>query len=203
MRGAPLRLLLHAAVEGVGVGVVVARLFVRRGRRRLRRWRSGGGGGVRARLVPRREQFFGDRGRLGFIFEERVEVGRHVLVAQCQQHCLDTDGCDGFEYGVDHGGSSDTYPPGSCFPQASADSAGCDGVLMNLDLYLLDSPCNGANYNLDMYIINEQVVNNDGNHGFEEKDGTVSLTAGVHFITVTYFENRFSEELQVKWTPTP
>ena len=63
--------------------------------------------------------------------------------------------------------------------------------------------CNGANYNLDMYIINEQVVNNDGNHGFEEKDGTVSLTAGVHFITVTYFENRFSEELQVKWTPTP
>ena len=126
-----------------------------------------------------------------------------TTVAQCQQHCLDTDGCVGFEYGVDHGGSNTNYPPGSCFPQASADSAGCDGVLMNLDLYLLDSPCNGANYNLDMYIINEQVVNNDGNHGFEEKDGTVSLTAGVHFITVTYFENRFSEELQVKWTPTP
>ena len=63
--------------------------------------------------------------------------------------------------------------------------------------------CNGANYNLDMYIINEQVVNNDGRHELEEKDGTVSLTAGVHFITVTYFENRFSEELQVKWTPTP
>ena len=63
-----------------------------------------------------------------------------TTVAQCQQHCLDTPGCAGFEYGVNHGGSSDTYPPGSCYPQNSVDTTNCDGVLMNLDLYVLDSP---------------------------------------------------------------
>ena len=71
------------------------------------------------------------------IADSRIDVSS---VAECQEHCLATDGCVAFEYGVDHGGSSDAYPPGSCFPQSSADSAGCDGVLMNLDLYVLDSP---------------------------------------------------------------
>ena len=61
-------------------------------------------------------------------------------VAECQQHCLATDGCIGFEYGVDHGGSNTNYPAGSCFPQDSVDTTGCDGVMMNLDVYVLDSP---------------------------------------------------------------
>ena len=30
--------------------------------------------------------------------------------------------------------------------RAVAKATGCDGVMMNLDVYVLDSPCNGANY---------------------------------------------------------
>ncbi len=44
------------------------------------------------------------------------------------------------------------------------------------------------------------VVNNDGLHGNEEKNGTINLTAGVYPITVTFFEKAGGETLIVNWS---
>ena len=38
-----------------------------------------------------------------------------------------------------------------------------------------------------LFIDDKLVVNNDGNHGTKEKDGSVKLSSGFHKITVTYF----------------
>ena len=67
-------------------------------------------------------------------------------IAECEQHCLNTPGCTGFEYGVDHGGADTTYPTGACQPQHGfLDTAGCnDGT----------GPVAAAYYNLDLFIIN-------------------------------------------------
>jgi len=50
-----------------------------------------------------------------------------------------------------------------------------------------------------LFINGNQIVNNDGLHGCDEESGTVSLTAGVHDITVTFFERGGGECLEVRW----
>lgn len=44
------------------------------------------------------------------------------------------------------------------------------------------------------------VVNNDGLHASQERNGTINLTAGVHPITVTFFEKAGGETLIVNWS---
>ena len=51
-----------------------------------------------------------------------------------------------------------------------------------------------------LYIGDELVVNNDGLHGMSEKRGRIELTAGVHPILVTYFDNGGGDGLRVSWS---
>lgn len=50
-----------------------------------------------------------------------------------------------------------------------------------------------------LYINGQLVVNNDGLHGMSEKSGRVSLSAGLHEITVTYFENGGGDGFRISW----
>ncbi|MFI7543637.1 family 16 glycoside hydrolase [Actinoplanes sp. NPDC049599] len=45
------------------------------------------------------------------------------------------------------------------------------------------------------------VVDNDGLHGVESKDGAVDLTAGPHALRVEYFEGGGGQELTLAWQP--
>jgi hypothetical protein len=55
-----------------------------------------------------------------------------------------------------------------------------------------------------LYIDQQEVVNNDGNHGTTEVAGDpVTLAAGPHSIVITFYENGGGEALMVSWTPTP
>ena len=50
-----------------------------------------------------------------------------------------------------------------------------------------------------LYINGEEIVNNDGTHGKQERSGQVNLTAGKHAIEVTYFEKWGGETLEVMY----
>ncbi|WP_226789822.1 PA14 domain-containing protein [Flagellimonas hadalis] len=50
-----------------------------------------------------------------------------------------------------------------------------------------------------LYIDGTQVVNNDGAHGSQERSGSITLTTGLHDITVLFFENGGSENLSVQY----
>ncbi|PQO44194.1 PVC-type heme-binding CxxCH protein [Blastopirellula marina] len=50
-----------------------------------------------------------------------------------------------------------------------------------------------------IYIDGNQVVDHDGLHGMNEKGGKVNLTAGLHEIVVTYFDNGGGDGLQISW----
>jgi hypothetical protein len=50
-----------------------------------------------------------------------------------------------------------------------------------------------------LFIDGIQVVDNDGNHGTQERSGTITLTAGLHTIRVLFFENSGGETLPVKY----
>ena len=52
---------------------------------------------------------------------------------QCADACNADEECEGFEYGVNHGGSATDYNPRDCQLQSSADMDGCDGAYHNLD----------------------------------------------------------------------
>jgi len=51
-----------------------------------------------------------------------------------------------------------------------------------------------------LLIGNTLVVNNDGAHGSIERSGTIALQAGLHAITVSFFENAGGETLSVRWS---
>jgi|GEM_PF-1106462 len=51
----------------------------------------------------------------------------------------------------------------------------------------------------NLYIDGVQVVNNDGLHGQEEKSGTIGLKAGMHAISVGYFNQTGGKVLQVSY----
>lgn len=50
-----------------------------------------------------------------------------------------------------------------------------------------------------LFINNLLVVNNDGLHGTQERNGSISLNQGTHTIKVTFFERGGGEVLQVRW----
>lgn len=50
-----------------------------------------------------------------------------------------------------------------------------------------------------LYIDGQEVINHDGLHGFTEKSGSVSLSAGLHTIVVTYFDNGGGDGLEIAW----
>ncbi|MBK6266512.1 fibronectin type III domain-containing protein [Marivirga sp. S37H4] len=50
-----------------------------------------------------------------------------------------------------------------------------------------------------LFINNNEIVNNDGTHGCQERNGTVNLTEGFAQIRVLMFENAGGECLQVRW----
>jgi len=51
-----------------------------------------------------------------------------------------------------------------------------------------------------LYIDDKLIVDNDGVHGPQEKNGKVSLTSGYHLIRVEYFEAGGGQGLQVHWS---
>jgi len=51
-----------------------------------------------------------------------------------------------------------------------------------------------------LFIDDQMIVDNNGIHRFEEKDGNMTLTAGDHRIVVTYFHHRGSPDLSVSWS---
>ena len=50
-----------------------------------------------------------------------------------------------------------------------------------------------------LYIDGVQIVDNDGNHGIQERSGTVNLSSGNHTIQVLFFENSGGQSLQVQY----
>ena len=50
-----------------------------------------------------------------------------------------------------------------------------------------------------LFIDGTEIVSNDGLHGTQERSGTVSLTTGLHDITVLFFENGGGENLTVQY----
>ncbi|NDV15636.1 hypothetical protein GO009_06315 [Muricauda sp. TY007] len=50
-----------------------------------------------------------------------------------------------------------------------------------------------------LFIDGTEVVDNDGNHGTQERSGNISLTTGLHDITVLFFENGGGETLNVQY----
>lgn len=50
-----------------------------------------------------------------------------------------------------------------------------------------------------LYINGTQVVNNDGNHGIQERSGILTLASGLHEIEVLFFENGGGESLTVQY----
>jgi len=51
-----------------------------------------------------------------------------------------------------------------------------------------------------LYIDDRLVVDNDGLHGLVEKSNAITLKAGLHRITVTYFDNGGGDALEVQWS---
>ena len=51
-----------------------------------------------------------------------------------------------------------------------------------------------------LFIDDKLVVDNDGLHGTSERSGSIALTAGIHFIRVTFFERTGGEALSVKYS---
>ncbi|MCA9117901.1 MAG: HEAT repeat domain-containing protein, partial [Planctomycetaceae bacterium] len=50
-----------------------------------------------------------------------------------------------------------------------------------------------------LFVDGQQIVNNDGLHGMTEKSGKVQLSAGLHDLVVTYFDNGGGDGLVVSW----
>ncbi|NUQ50825.1 MAG: hypothetical protein HUU27_13030, partial [Phycisphaerae bacterium] len=52
-----------------------------------------------------------------------------------------------------------------------------------------------------LYVGDELVVDNDGLHVAEERTGVIALAAGLHPITVSYFQRTGEVDLGLAWTP--
>src|SRR5687768_16406069 len=52
-----------------------------------------------------------------------------------------------------------------------------------------------------LWIGDTLVVDHDGTHGAEPKDGTIDLTAGVHALRVEHFERAGGQQLTLAWRP--
>ena len=60
----------------------------------------------------------------------------------------------------------------------------------------------GSDDGSKLFIDGQQIVNNDGLHGLREREGTVTLSEGLHPIRVSYFEREGQEKLNVYWKNT-
>lgn len=58
-----------------------------------------------------------------------------------------------------------------------------------------------SNSGSQLYIGNELVVNNDSIHVAQSRSGIIALSAGLHEITVLFFEDFFAQTLTVAWSP--
>lgn len=65
---------------------------------------------------------------------ENIKLYESKTVKECATLCDETDGCVGFEYGINYGGQ--TYKNYDCQLSSSANLDGCDGAAMNLDFYM-------------------------------------------------------------------
>ena len=54
-----------------------------------------------------------------------------------------------------------------------------------------------------LYIDGQNVVDNNWDHGPQTEQGTATLTAGLHEIVITFYENGGGAQLLVSWTPSP
>ncbi|MGV9456760.1 ricin-type beta-trefoil lectin domain protein [Streptomyces sp. NPDC003635] len=52
-----------------------------------------------------------------------------------------------------------------------------------------------------LWIDDQLVINHDGLHGAEPKDGTVNLTAGYHSLRIEHFERDGGQQLTLAWKP--
>ncbi|GAA3934988.1 family 16 glycoside hydrolase [Actinoplanes auranticolor] len=52
-----------------------------------------------------------------------------------------------------------------------------------------------------LWIGDTLVVDHDGLHGAEPKDGAINLTAGVHPLRIEHFERNFGQQLTLAWQP--
>ena len=52
-----------------------------------------------------------------------------------------------------------------------------------------------------LYIGGQLVVDNDGVHAVTEAEGSIALAAGLHALTIVYFEKSGDQELAASWTP--
>jgi hypothetical protein len=51
----------------------------------------------------------------------------------------------------------------------------------------------------ELFIDDQLVIDNDGLHGAQDKDGSVQLTAGMHALRVNFFEAGGDQELRLSW----
>lgn len=73
---------------------------------------------------------------------------------------------------------------------------------------LIDAPSDGlytfytiSNAGSQLFIGDELVVDNDCAHAIQEQSGFIGLTAGLHEISVLFFEDFWNQFLAVSWTP--
>ncbi len=52
-----------------------------------------------------------------------------------------------------------------------------------------------------LFIDDQEVIDHDGLHGAEPKDGTVELTAGYHSLFIEHFDNDGGQQLTLSWQP--
>ncbi len=52
-----------------------------------------------------------------------------------------------------------------------------------------------------LYIDDQLVIDHDGLHAAEPKDGSVTLTPGYHALRIEYFEARYDQQLTLAWQP--
>ncbi len=57
----------------------------------------------------------------------------------------------------------------------------------------------GSNDGSKLTIDNKLVVNNDGEHGYQEMSGKINLSKGKHFLELSYFQSGGGQELKVFW----
>ena len=50
-----------------------------------------------------------------------------------------------------------------------------------------------------LYVGDRLIVNNDGNHGMQERKGSIQLSAGAHPLVVTYYDQGGQDGLRVEW----
>ena len=66
-----------------------------------------------------------------------IDIYADKSIAECKALCSARLDCLAFEYGVPYGGLlTGIYNPKDCQLQDSADKSGCDGMSLNLDLYV-------------------------------------------------------------------